>query len=219
MSDIVSSILGADFPKLAGVGGLFFIFLGVVPGAIKLGPVNVPRRDALGRGASLILGVMFAAVPIVGTYFGSTIGLINLGSPPPSQGIVKTGSASGIFVNPAFAADRYTVTIGQRSVLDVSQIFGGAQTNLYVGDIHLEHPSLVALYHGAASRIPVGTEISEADLRDAIPSSDIVFLSGVKQGDKQTLTVDGRGYVLSVDKVIWYLIGDDSIILSIEGVE
>lgn len=217
MIDIVSSILGADFPKVAGVGGLIFILLGIMPGAIKLGPVNLPRRDNVGRTASLLLGVLFATVPIVGTYFGSTIGLINVGTPPPSDGIVKESDAGVFFVTPAYAADRYTITVSQRSLLDTSQIFGGERSSLYVGDIHLERPNLVVLFRGDPDRISTRLELKEADIRNALPSADVFFLGGVKQGDVQTFAVDGRSYTLSIDKVIWFLIGRDSMILSIEG--
>ena len=42
LTSLFTSLLGADFPKVAGICGLLFILLGVAPGRLKLGPGKRP---------------------------------------------------------------------------------------------------------------------------------------------------------------------------------
>lgn len=221
MGEIAASILGADFPKIAGIGGLFFIVFGIIPGQIKLGPINLSQRDSIGRVVSICLGVFFAAFPLAGLYFGANIGLVSEGK-PSSVVKVEGGETSGsLLISPAYAQDnRYTITVSQRSVVDTTEVFSGSGSRLYAGDIHLSEPNLVLIFRAdapGAEQIANGAELDEARILSILSPQDIFFLQGLKQGDVKSVAVGQNQYTISVEKVFWYFIGDDSLVLSVSA--
>jgi hypothetical protein len=213
MGDIVSDILGADFPKVAGLCGLILVLLGVVPGRIWI----IPARDKPGRIAALILGCIFAGVPLAAAYFGSTIGLINPTERPPNGIVTEEPTASHILLSPAYAAGkRYTISAGQRSVTDTTTILQQASA-VYIGDIHLSRPNLVLFFRpGRGVEIDSGAGLDEDGMQARLSSDNIIFMDRLKQGDTRSFTVDSVRYTLRVDEVIWYIVGDDAILLTVE---
>lgn len=216
----VKDLLAADFPKVAGLFGLAFLCLGIVDSRIVLGPVTIPRRDRLGRMASLVLGVLFACVPLIQLSWGSVVALWS--APATNSITIEPGRTSGNFhfIAPANAAERrYKITAGQRSLLDASQIFGGRKVSLYVGDVHLKRPITIVFFKTAArgaATIQAGANLAEADIRAALAPADIVFLASLTQGDTRPFSADGRQYSLTVDSVIWSILGADSVTLSVK---
>ena len=213
------ALVAADFPKVAGLFGLIFLSLGIINNRIVLGPVAIPRRDRVGRLASLVLGFLFACVPLIQLSWGSIVALY---SPPTKPSITETRSngASLLFIGPANAAEtRYKITAGQRSVLDASQMFRGKKVGLYVGDVHIKRPNTILFFNSAgqgAARIQAGTGFKEDDIRNALPAADIVFLASLTQGETRSFSVDRQKYTLTVESVIWSLLGDDSVTLSVK---
>lgn len=218
----MKTLLGADFPKVAGIAGLVFILLGVIPGEIRLGILIFPKRDRLGRRAAIVLGAIFAAVPVLSAVFDKTVGLFNLGGASATVNSIvpeATQPTSGLLIGTAHAALRGTsYTVPQRIVVDTTAILGGSPTAIYVGDIHLRDPTVILIFKSDgpnASRINSGKDYSETEIRGALSAAETVLLKSLKQGDRQTFSYNGKAYVLKVDKVIWYLIGEDVVTVSI----
>ena len=177
----------------------------------------------MGRVASLGLGFLFACVPLIQVFFGGTLAVY---SPPTRNAVTvetkSTDAGQGILdfsIGSANAAEkRYKITVGQRSVIDVSKIFGGKMIAVYVGDIHLTRPNTILFFDKSApgaARISTGVSLKEGDIRNILPPADIILLASLTQGRTQRFVVDQRRYTLTVDTVIWSIIGADSVILSV----
>lgn len=217
---LLDSILGADFPKIAGLTGLTFLILAVIPGRIQLGPVVIPARDALGRFVSIFLGIVLTAVPLVGLISDVTIGLINFSRNSDTPAIVEQPLPVGsLFIAPAYAGgQRFVVKVNQRTVTDTTKILDGVKSSLYVGDVNLKSPTTILLFASDArnaAQIRAGAALSEKKIADILSPTDIIFLGSLKQGDTRSFTVAGDTYVLKVETVLWYLVGDDIVTLSL----
>ncbi len=220
MWEFVKDLLAADFPKVAGLFGLGFLCLGIVRDRIVLGPVTIPRRDTVGRFTSLVLGFLFACVPLIQLSWGSVVALY---SPPTTNSITietRPSGASLLSIGSANAAERrYKITAGQRSVIDASEMFRGKKVRVYVGDVHLKRPNTILFFNTSApgaARIQAGTGLSEADIRNILPPADIIFLASLTQGGTRSFSVDRQQYTLTVESVVWSLLGDDSVTLSVK---
>jgi hypothetical protein len=222
LSDLVKTLLGANFPKVAGFAGFLFILLGVIPGEIRWGRLVFPRRDSWGRGLAIVLGTMFVAVPLLSLSFGSTIGFINVGGNSTKEYPEfpsTTQPTSNLFVGTAQAAShRGFYTIPQRTSADTTASLNNVPSAVYVGDVHLSDPTVILIFRSDspnATMIGTGRDYSEAEIREILSVSDIILLKSVKQGEQQTFSHNGKTYILKVERVIWFLIGDDSVTLSI----
>lgn len=220
MLESVSTILGAEFPKIAGVGGLVLVVLGVAPGKLTVSKIVVPARDGIGRFLAVAIGFVFVSVPLIGFYFDTTIGLVNA---TPQNSITMEGEASplgSLIIDRAYAAERrYSLNVGQDSMIDTAQIFGPG-TALYVGEIHLQAPNVVLVYRTGgrgADAIRAGVALDEARARSMLDPQAILFLGSLKQGDRTPLIVDGKRYMLEVDRVVWFVVGRNAMKLTITG--
>jgi hypothetical protein len=222
LNDLVKTLLGANFPKVAGFAGFLFILLGVIPGEIRWGRLVFPRRDPLGRGLAIVLGTMFVAVPLLSLNFGSTIGFINVGSDSTTENSnfpLNTQPTSNLFIGIAQAASRRgSYIIPQRTIADTTASLNSVPSAIYVGDVHLSDPTVILIFRSDnpnATMISTGRDYSEAEIREILSAPDIILLKSFKQGEQQTFSYNGKIYILKVDRVIWFLIGDDTVTLSI----
>lgn len=216
----LSTLLGADFPKVAGLCGLLLVMLGVMPGTIRLGPVVIPRRDTAGRSFAIFLGTIFVMVPLLSLHFGSTIGFINLGTAAPMPSTEPPASeppARSSLIGTAYAAQGTTYSLPQRSVVDVSASVG-PNVAVYVADVHLSDPTMIVLFKSdspGAAQIGNGGSDTESAIRRLLPPGDLILLGSFKQGDRRTFSYNGANYVFRVEQIVWFLIGSDSVTISI----
>jgi hypothetical protein len=218
-TSFLTALLAADFPKVAGVFGLAFLALGIINNKLVLGPVIIPRRDAVGRFTSLVLGFLFATIPFIQLYFGTSVAVYN---PPAKNSITletKVNESFQLAFGSAYAAERsYKITAGQRSVIDASEIFRGKKIAVYVGDVHLRRPITILFFNASSSgaaTIKAGANLDEAAIRNTLSPADIVFLAAMTQGQRQSFTLDRQQFTVSLESVIWSLLGEDSVTLTV----
>lgn len=211
---ILDSILGADFPKVAGLSGLGFIALGVIPGAVALGPIRIPRRDGMGRGTSIFLGAVFVLIPMLGLTYNTTITLTGASAENSVEVIEASPEAGGLLISHAFAATgRYKISARQRSVVNLSKIFRGDPINMYVGDIKLQAPPTIAIFKksGSSSKIRNGANLNQADIKGLAPARDIFFNRQMNQGGQSNFSVSGVSYTIKLEQVMVSIAGANSV--------
>jgi hypothetical protein len=222
--DILRDLLGAEFPKLAGIFGFILVTLGITPSELNLRIVRIPPRDRLGRAIALAFGALCVLVPLLSAVFGNSIGLLNTAQPVSdsvaTSTIKRESRAGGLLISSAIAQTRgITIDASQRSITELTQVFGGPPWALYVGDVHLSAPNVVLIFSKAgANTIKSKTNYTVDQLKRLLSKENIIVLDKLRKGDTRNFSYANSTYVLKVDAIVWYLVGDDTISFSLRKI-
>jgi hypothetical protein len=215
MGEILSAVLGADFPKLCFGGGLLLLLIAIFcRRAVKLGPVTLPEIDLAGRIGAGFVGLALISVPVASWVTGTTIGLVKGPEQSASTSIGGKGSIKFGLIGEAYAQESerllQSIKIEEEHVKRIN--IGAAELCLYVGDVHLKEPSRLLIFIAKqeyTSKFKEGNRIDYSEIRDAVRKEDIIYYSKVKEGIEATFGCQGKQYRLKVTKVVWYIFGSD----------
>lgn len=222
MAEMVQALLGAQFWQVMLVVGAPIFVLGVTKEGAKVFGVALPKTTPGGKILCMVVGVSLIVVSIISYAGGASIGLINLGvgttasTVPPDP--VRSGGVLPAFVGAAHAqAPEQRLKVNQRSIARTPLTSGDQPVFFYVGDVHYSKPNQLLAFAGqdALARVTAASRGGPGAVRTALGPGGPLAEGRLAKGDSLTLTADGGRYRIVVENVIWFVIGDDQLVLRI----
>jgi len=211
--DTVVALLNVSFDKLSFAGGVAFVLVSIFcTKAVRLGSVQLPAIDPVGRGMSATIGIVLLLWVIFIWSASATVGLFSTPPKPSSE----SGSIPPLFFSTAYAAEGQALTLEQYHPLR-AVMADGEEIGLYADNIQANTPSRIVVFRLNEQILPaLGKRISYASLIETIGRSAILLEASVTQGGHYTFTAEhGAQHTLHVEQVLWYVFGADYMVVSL----
>lgn len=211
--DTLAAIINVSSDKLSFIGGVTFVLVSIFcTKAVRLGPVQLPAIDSLGRGISAAIGVILLLWALFVWTASANVGLFST----PPQISYNSGSIKNILFSTAHAADGEALTLEQYHPKKVT-ISDGEELGIYADNITARNPSRIVVFKLNEKITPdLGKRISYDSLIKKIGRSSILLEASATQGGQYTFTSDRRPRTLKIEQILWYVFGADYMVVNLK---
>lgn len=226
--ETLAAIINVSSDKLSFIGGVTFVLVSIFcTKAVRLGPVQLPAIDHLGRGMSAAIGILLLLWALFMWIPPNVGGLFS--NPPKTKISYESGSIKNMLFSAAHAADKQGLppkqglplkqewTLKQYHPIRV-KISDGEEIGIYADNVRAIHPSRIVVFKLNEKITPdLGKKISYDSLIEKIGHSAILLEASATYGGQYTFTSDRGQHTLKVERILWYVFGTDYMVVSLSN--
>lgn len=190
---LIKILINASSDKLAFVGGLILELVMVFcKKPVQLGSVRLPGIDRPGRIMAGLIGTVLVGWALFVWTATSDVGIFS----------VRPESESEVL---------------QQDQPKQVRLFTGEEIGVLAHSIKSRGPSRIVIFKvDNITRGVLDREISYNSLVGRIGRNRIIWEESITQGGTYRFTYRGHTYTVRVDRVLWYVLGPDYVVLTIE---